>query len=341
MNKKIKKVIREGTWETNSSSSHSLAIYMNGDLVKRGDPDFDLKIKKNVLYVPGREDFGWEYEKTNSTLTKLQYASALICHDIETAAGHKKIKRFKNILTSYLGVSDVVFEWDTKYFDGKSKSGPGEDVWRPIPNVDHQSFYESWEEITENTDTLINFIFSRKSWLYGGNDNSDVPEDYYIETQVRNPTVAIMSVDFGGNIGRVDFELNDFPCRDIIETLFDDDNGNVALLNSIYYDPTDKEMKVDSVYGDGFSKKASLEDELKKLTFQSDVEIYKEGKLYFMWAGGKDWNEKYHELATVNNSKNRKYRNIPLDLYNSGDLVEGKDYVLYPVSIKSDEFGEL
>ena len=142
-------------------------------------------------------------------------------------------------------------------------------------------------------------------------------------------------------INSQDFELNDFPCRDIIETLFDDDNGNVALLKSIYYDPTDKEMKVDSVYGDEFSKKASLEDELKKLTFQSDVEIYKEGKLYFMWAGGKDWNEKYHELATVNNSKNRKYRNIPLDLYNSGDLVEGKDYVLYPVSIKSDEFGEL
>ena len=333
---KIKIITRENMLETNSSSTHSLVIYMGGELVKPGDPDFDLDIRKNILYVPKTlNDFGWEWNKSNSCLIKLQYVAGLICPSLDNGVDHKKVNKLKHILMSYLGVKDVVFEWDSEFFKKLRSGRKPEDIFRDIPIIDHQSISDSYEEITESKETLIRFIFSRNSWWYGGNDNSAEPENFYKEVQARetNP-VATLSIDFGGSeVGRLDIQTTKFPC-DIYELL-----GNDDVLQRIFWNNKTKKIEFNSL--DGYrdlGKWRNIDSDL--FAFISDVAPIKSGKPYVVFGGGTHWTEERSKLM----DKEKELYNpltINQELYDRGLLEEGRDYVMFPIVIKSTEFGDV
>lgn len=341
--KKIKRVVRKYVQETNSSSSHSLVISMSGDLIKQGDPDFDLDIRDGVLYVPCRKgDFVWGYEKSNSPLTKLQYAAGLMCCSIDGIGDHKKIKKFKNILTSYLGISDVVFEWDTDYFEALKTAEDKDDVYRRVPDIDHQSFSDSLEEISESRETLLRFIFSRDSWWYGGNDNSDEPRNFKEETEITRPDpVAIASVEFGGEIGRVDFELYQFPC-DIYQELEEDPD---TIIRNLKWSKKENKMITNFVRDINYlPSRLDVFDE-EHLVYSGESYI-KDGIPYLIFSGGKKWEDRFHELQKkLMEEKNKNHWQIIAEvqktLLESDDFNEGEDYKLFPISIESFEFGKI
>ena len=75
----IKKVIRKNLPETNSSSSHSVAISLDPKgIIGIGDAEWDLIVDdQGNLHIPNFQSFNRDFFYTNSALTKLQYLS---CH---------------------------------------------------------------------------------------------------------------------------------------------------------------------------------------------------------------------------------------------------------------------
>ena len=242
-NKRLKIVRRIGMPETNSSSSHAVSISMNPtSLVAPGDKDWDIEITEDgILRIPGGKEFGWEYFKTNSILTKLQYLCGIYCYDIRTDHGKKSITKLKKILKRIFGVRDVEFLWITEFSERLKEVEDPDDAYYAYPEIDHNS-HDIFEEITENESVIRAFLLSRDSWLYGGNDNSDAPEGFYNEPISISRVNAILSVELGGKIGRVDWEVKnlfDQVGKDTVKrTLTNDDDFNV-LLEEVATNPTD------------------------------------------------------------------------------------------------------
>lgn len=263
MKNKIKEVVRAG-WliETNSSSSHALCICDEEEqYAKPGDPEFDLDIRDGVLYIPTRgESFGWEYEKTNSCQTKLQYVCALMFSQYQGLHLQKKPKKLVQILKRYLGVSKVVFAWEEEYLRRVEKEGYDEEseVYIDCPEIDHNSYSESSFDIEESPKTVIDFIFNKKSWLFGGNDNSDAPRGYYKEMKYEEKVDldycgGIVSGNFG-SMGRIDFNVRllcpiDGAIRnkhrqgqEILDMINESDS--CRLLNNITYSVSAKDFEL-------------------------------------------------------------------------------------------------
>lgn len=187
----IKRIIREKLPETNSSSSHSVVISTKKDYTV----DETLKLNSNGdLEIPSR-DFGWEWEKYNDCMTKLQYVLGILSN----SRNNKKLKILFDIVKEMTGANSVMYD---------SKN--------PI-EIDHNSS-DIFSEIIESKESIKSFIFSKNSWLFTGNDNSDEPIGFYIlddyyNNHINNPR-AIITIEFGGNIGNVDIELYNYPLPD-------------------------------------------------------------------------------------------------------------------------------
>jgi hypothetical protein len=321
MKDRIKRVIRIDLPETNSSSSHSVAICMTNKLsLHKGDPGFDLDIRDGILYLPEHPSFGWEYFKSNSIEEKLLYVCGIFCSDIETASGQKRIYKLKRFLKDTLGVKDVKFAWIDKYFKEEMQKDP-DDRYYEYPSIDHES-HDIFDEITENTDTLKNFIFNEGSWLYGGNDNSDSPVDFKKETQILKSDVpdAIVSVHFPEPIGRVDFEVDEFPSN--ISLLASMTNSeDIDILKYISYDSDKKSVQFEHDYC--FSRRKNI------LTIYSNGLVFKDSKCYVVYIS-----EKFNDLLLDDKNFTDCYRVRIQKAIDKGLVEEGIDYVLFPISVK-------
>lgn len=231
--KRIKKVIRTNFPETNSSSSHSVVICTDkGSLVPFQNDKYSLHVRNDgTLFIPGRgEDFGWEYEKYNSIIEKLWYVCGII-FKYEREYGRKKRKLLIDILKKYTGAKKVIFEWEEK--NRSAENYDPEDIYSVsgAPEIDHNSS-DIFQEIIESRDSIKNFIFNSRSWLFLGNDNSSVPDGFYdVDVNDDKGPEAIASIEFGGDIGRVDVEIKKFPGDNIINTIY----NNIKISN-MYYD---------------------------------------------------------------------------------------------------------
>ena len=159
----MKRQIRRGAFETNSSSTHAINIY-------RG---IDYTIPKHIYVRPG--EFGWECEKYIDPEDKLAYLytwciSNCISYEVndvtnlyEVHKDYKKLKdyqyRIKSKLES-LGVEEVEF--------GECNG------WSDDGYIDHSSelLEEDLEMILE--DFFEDFIFNDSSYIETGNDNDDI-----------------------------------------------------------------------------------------------------------------------------------------------------------------------
>ena len=334
INTNIKVVRRIGMPETNSSSSHAVSISMNPEsLVAPGDKDWDIEITEDgILKIPGGNNFGWEYFKTNSILTKLQYLCGIYCYDIRSDHGKKSITKLKKILKRIFGVRDVEFLWITEFSKKLKEVENPEDAYYDYPEIDHNS-YDIFEEITENESVIRAFLLSRDSWLYGGNDNYNAPEGFYNEPISISRVNAILSVELGGKIGRVDWEIKnlfDQVGKDTVKrTLTNDDEFNV--LGELYYDPSKNEW----VEGD-----KDLKDivEGSVLTFFTYSFIYIQDHYEILFTSH---SFNYEWMTIKNKLFGDRYGDVDEDLITKQTIEKmerGKDYITFPLKIKLLEY---
>lgn len=153
--------IREGIFETNSSSTHVLSVtakHMN-----------ELKIPETV-YVDEDVEFGWENETYDDVSSKLSYLYILCDYYKNGDQNTKESPNWIRIcaLLEVIGVKNIKYDKDE---DNK---------WGGY--IDHgNEAYGFLEELLKMPDLLYSFLFSDSSFIETGNDNDDVLRDKYID----------------------------------------------------------------------------------------------------------------------------------------------------------------
>ena len=138
------KKVREGVFETNSSSTHSISICnMNPDDVMN-----HLPVDGNgTLTIPLDGEFGWEFDSYNDVYSKTQYLA------ISSESSPKQREKLEYVLKKQTGCDRVEYVRDNGY-------------------IDHQS-HGICNEVLAKADLIRDFIFNPNSFLDTGNDNSD------------------------------------------------------------------------------------------------------------------------------------------------------------------------
>jgi hypothetical protein len=142
------KQIRKNVFETNSSSTHSICISTNAELI----------IPTTIYFEFG--EFGWEINTLNSISEKASYLyTALYAGDrVDDIENIFKILKSKNIEVTFeeaLYEEDYIYPTNTGY-------------------VDHANELDEFlNNICNNENMLFQFLFSPLSFIITGNDNDD------------------------------------------------------------------------------------------------------------------------------------------------------------------------
>ena len=142
----MKKIVRTGVFETNSSSSHSLTVANDSQefVLDTIYPD-----QNGVIEVLG-EEFGWGWDKFNDATTKLAYA-------FQDSFGNEDL--IKEVVMEQTGATEVIFNENGGY-------------------IDHDGIGTT-DDIRSSKASMKNFIFNKNSWLFIGNDNGDPDPTFY------------------------------------------------------------------------------------------------------------------------------------------------------------------
>lgn len=143
----MKKIIRKGVFETNSSSSHSVSI--SGE-DKQFVMDTLYPNQFGVIQIEG-DEYGWGWFKSNDATFKASYAAQQFEND-ELA-----LEMLKEVIMEQTGATDVEF---VRLGDGY---------------IDHDSV----GILTKTKEWLRDFIFNKNSWVFGGNDNDTPDPTFY------------------------------------------------------------------------------------------------------------------------------------------------------------------
>lgn len=142
----IKIVTRNGVFETNSSSTHSITISNKGN---KGNLYVD---EDGVCRIyPG--EFGWEIESYNDSTTKASYCLTYL---MQFDDNNLEINMLKDVVKEISGAKSVEFIPNDGYY-----------AWG---NIDHQSS-DVASEAFESRENLKNFIQNSRSVLRTDNDN--------------------------------------------------------------------------------------------------------------------------------------------------------------------------
>lgn len=144
----MKRQIRSSVFETNSSSTHSIAI-----------SKAPVVIGKSIHFGIG--EFGWE----NDTANTADYLYTAILYVYSSEVAEEKIEHLKRILDKY----DVSYEFEEpRYWIGSSGYAYLDNGY-----VDHgNELTEFLSIILSNEDLLMRYLFG-DSTVYTGNDNQD------------------------------------------------------------------------------------------------------------------------------------------------------------------------
>lgn len=139
------KNIRQGVFETNSSSTHSICI----------SKDTKPELPESLDFRFG--EYGWEVD----TLSSIEEKASYLYTGLMSNERKEDIEKIKNLLSAK-GVSCKFQEPDTK--GGYFSSG----------YVDHgDELGEFLDEVVSNEDSLLSYLFSPLSFVLTGNDNDD------------------------------------------------------------------------------------------------------------------------------------------------------------------------
>lgn len=346
--KRLKKVIRSGLPETNSSSSHSVII---SKMAKTDEIDF-LSLLPNedgIIEIPKPiVEFGnTEFSSHNSPLVKLQLVLSLVATNADDAVQLSKLLGWlKTLLCNFTGAKDVRFlglkEFDCKYGFDEEYSYFWETAGVCFGSVDHQSRESLYKCIFEKNQVILDFIFNPDSWLFLGSDCYDTETLINREVGVYyNLVEACASIDFGYNLGRVDFPLYNYPefeCLSndvirgrnsfILNVVFDPDNKKFFFINGDK--PDNKKLLSLGTHGGFFSY--SNEDSIAN-TGDGYCLIFRSG---FLIEKMKPQLTDTLSLDFFEDVTSWSYINA-----NKDNLVEGIDYMIFKIDINIDDFSNV
>ena len=265
----MKKLIRKGVFETNSSSSHSVSI---ADDDKEFVLDTIYPNQHGTITVRG-DEYGWDWFKHNDAETKASYAAQQFANDSDM------LEKLEYVIKEQTGAERVIFEGlDDGY-------------------VDH----ESVGILPRTARELKNFIFNKNSWLFGGNDNSEAsPEFYHVpeykEGRLIQPEFKYeLSIDGLKQTAKfVDNPTNE-ELQSAISSLVGDalltENGTFIVDNSIMWQITRDRDYYEYYYRSNFNSESREIFFKKENTYSEQNNIQKKleevGKL-----DGLDWRQK-------------------------------------------------
>lgn len=214
------KTIRKSIFETNSSSSHTIALNTECELY-----DTIILDENDCITLTGGE-FGGEWEKYNDSMTKANY---LAIYAFRYSDNPEHLEMLKDVIKLQTGAKEV--EIDTESM---------EDSY-----IDHQSLEDQCLmdllDVLSSKENIRNFIFNPKSILYTGNDEQDPPdlfyhdEDYY-DTVLEFPELLKFKDEFHlvrhlkrMEISHLDYRMYDILCEVLI---FTDSDKNIVELRS-------------------------------------------------------------------------------------------------------------
>ena len=146
---------RSGVFETNSSSTHSICITKEMDM----EPTYPKKL------VFRCEHFGWE----EKTLSRPEEKAAYLYASILSLQTKKEVVHSKKIISKILSKVGVSCEFDQpEYF------GDDEYCFCDSAGIDHAGedyHYAFVNGVLGDSDRLLRYLFSEKSFVLTGNDN--------------------------------------------------------------------------------------------------------------------------------------------------------------------------
>jgi hypothetical protein len=159
--------IRQGVFETNSSSTHAISIC---------EFRSNIELPEVVLFETNQE-FGWEFEDYTDVYSKANYLWLAICYKYNTLGEEDELIRAKSTLTQYLERIGVRAEFEdrryveSEWFDDKYIDMRG--------YIDHpEDLYELVNAVLEDPNLLYGYLFNCNSMISTGNDNDDRRVNY-------------------------------------------------------------------------------------------------------------------------------------------------------------------
>lgn len=161
------KQIRQGVFETNSSSTHSICIAK----------DAELTIPKSIHFDFG--EFGWECDTLGSVGKKASYLyTGLIANnrkeDAEKIISILKDKGIEATAEEPIYKTNIYTNSEGKLVEYTTCENSG--------YVDHSCEMESFlNAVCEDAEKLMRFLFSPLSFIITGNDNDDEDVDIKVD----------------------------------------------------------------------------------------------------------------------------------------------------------------
>lgn len=148
----MKVQVRQGVFETNSSSSHSITISTEKNaLYDTIIPDAD-----GVLHLSaGGYNFGWGYEEYTTPHAKLDYCLSDLENVRDPLVRLNYLAMLHTMLLEHTGAKSICHDHGTEGYS----------------EIDHQSVGTAIESAFVSEQTLKDFIFNPKSILIIDNDN--------------------------------------------------------------------------------------------------------------------------------------------------------------------------
>lgn len=159
----MKKQIRQGVFETNSSSTHSICIAK----------ECELTIPKELNFEFGK--FGWERNTLNSVWSKASYLyTGLIANNRKEDAD--KIIKFLKDKGIEVTAEEPIYEKHT--YEGND----GSVYVKNGGYVDHSDELGSFlDAVCKDEGKLMRYLFSPLSFIITGNDNDDEEVDINVD----------------------------------------------------------------------------------------------------------------------------------------------------------------
>ena len=151
--------IRQGVWETNSSSVHAIAI-------ARNDESFLNSLPDKLFFGAG--EFGWEFNRYSDLEDKAAYLYTAI---VSNSMVDELVPKIKEILGKW-GIN-------CEFARTEKKEGWNNATYDDFSDlegyIDHgYELKEFIKNICSNEVLLMTFLFSDESFVATGNDNDDM-----------------------------------------------------------------------------------------------------------------------------------------------------------------------
>lgn len=159
--------IRQGVFETNSSSTHAISIC-------EFRPNTALP---EIVMFETNQEFGWEFEDYTDICSKANYLWLAICYKYDTLGQEDELIRVKATISQYLKRIGVRAEFEERRYIGNKWS---DDKYIDIIGyINHpEDLDELVDAVLEKPELLYGYLFNSDSMVSTGNDNDERTVNY-------------------------------------------------------------------------------------------------------------------------------------------------------------------